>query len=156
MMSNLCTPGGLLPLLPEKMGANFFTSLGSEAWSKLFLAIGPEKEYPKLVSKFWGSPKNLQKGSKLVPNFVIFRLFCPFLHNGVRYHQSENGLLNYGNFPTISWKNGVLWSTMKYIIAAHLHPPCNLVSSLFTKLLDRWRHVGGGIPIGWSSIELIF
>jgi len=29
-------------------------------------------------------------------------------------------------------------------------------SSLFTKRLDRWRHVGGGIPTQRSSVELIF
>jgi len=28
-------------------------------WCKLFLAIGPEKEYPKLVLKFWGLPQKI-------------------------------------------------------------------------------------------------
>jgi len=79
MMSNSCTPMGKLePLSPQKIGAgaNFLTSLiRVGAWSKLFLAIGPEKEYPKLVLKFGGSPNKFAGGgSKLVPNFVIFRL----------------------------------------------------------------------------------
>jgi len=45
---------------------------------------------------------------------------------------------------------------MKYVIAAHSHQPGNLFSSLFTKRLDRWRHVGGGIPTRQRSVELIF
>jgi len=45
---------------------------------------------------------------------------------------------------------------MKYMIAAHSYPPCDLFSSLFTKRLDRWRHVGGGILTWLSSVELIF
>jgi len=62
-------------------------------------------------------------------------------------------------------KNGVLWSTMKYMIAVHSHPPCDLLSSPFTsnlfsnlstKRLNRWCHVGRGVPTRWSSIELIF
>jgi len=35
---------------------------------------------------------------------------------------------------------------MKYVITAHSHAPCDLFFSLFTKQLDRWRYVGGGIP----------
>ena len=37
-------------------------------------------------------------GPKISPNFVISdfcNFFCPFLQNGVRYQQSENGLLKY-------------------------------------------------------------
>jgi len=82
----------------------FLSPLRVGAWSKLFLAIGPEKEYPKLVLKFWGLPQiNLGGGVKFSPNFVIFRRFRPFLRNGARCHQSENGLANYGHFPTIWW-----------------------------------------------------
>jgi len=43
---------------------------------------------------------------------------------------------------------------MKYVTADHSHPPCDLFSSLFTKWLNRWRHVDGFIPTGWSSVEL--
>ena len=54
MMSNLCTPWGPSP---QKIRGGFFpTPLGLGAWSKLFLAIVPEKEYPKLILKFWGLP----------------------------------------------------------------------------------------------------
>ena len=39
--------------------------------SKLIVGIGPEYEYPKLVSKFWGlSPKKFEEGSKF-KNFDI-------------------------------------------------------------------------------------
>jgi len=36
---------------PKKFGgeAKFVSPLRVGAWSRLFLAIGPEKEYPKLV-----------------------------------------------------------------------------------------------------------
>jgi len=53
-------------------------------------------------------------------------------------------------------KNGVLWSTMKYVIVAHSQPPCDLFSSLYMKQLDSWHHAGGGIPTRRSSVELIF
>ena len=48
-----------MKLQDMKMTAtSFFTPLESEAWSKLFLAIGREKEYSKLqLFKFWGSLK---------------------------------------------------------------------------------------------------
>jgi len=52
--------------------------------------------------------------------------------------------------PRDAERYGVLWSTMNYVIAAHSHPPCDLLSSLFTKRLARWRHLGGGIPT-WRS-----
>jgi len=42
---------------------------------------------------------------------------------------------------------------MKYVIAAHSHPPYDLFSSLFTKRLDRRRHMGGGIPIRRSRVD---
>jgi len=46
------------PSPSKKLGrGEFFDLLRVEACSKLFLAIGPEKEYPKLVLKFWGLPK---------------------------------------------------------------------------------------------------
>ena len=32
--------------------------------SKLIVGIGPENEYPKLVSKFWGLPPKNLRGSK--------------------------------------------------------------------------------------------
>jgi len=32
---------------------------GRPAWSKLFLAVGPEKQYPKLVLKFWALPQKI-------------------------------------------------------------------------------------------------
>jgi len=55
IMSNLCTP---TRDPPKKWGwAKFFSPLRVGMWSKLFLAIGPENEYPKLVLKFGGSPK---------------------------------------------------------------------------------------------------
>jgi len=42
--------------LQKNLGAIFFTLLGLGVWSKLYIAIGPEKEYLKLVLKFWGLP----------------------------------------------------------------------------------------------------
>jgi len=35
-------------------------------------------------------------------------------------------------------------------------PTRDLFSSLFTKRLDRWRHVGRGIPTRRSSVKMIF
>jgi len=65
-MPNLCTPMET----PKIGGGTFFHHLGLEAWSKLFLAIGPEKEYPKLVLNSQGLSKINVRGSKLV-NFNI-------------------------------------------------------------------------------------
>jgi len=52
--------------------------LGS--WSKLFLAIGPEKEYPKLVLKF-GAPQINLKGVKVrtkkIRDFPTFSPISP-------------------------------------------------------------------------------
>ena len=56
MMSNLSTPVGDPPL---KLGVNFSLPLRVRVWTKLFLATVPEKEYPKLVLKFWGLPQKL-------------------------------------------------------------------------------------------------
>jgi len=43
------------PLPPKNLGAKFISPpLEFRVWFRLFLAIGPEKEYPKLVLKFWG------------------------------------------------------------------------------------------------------
>jgi len=104
MMSNLCTLIGTL--------SQFFSPYRVGAWSKLFLAIGPEKEYPNLGLKFWGLPPPQKKiaggGFKVSPNFLIFRLFHQFLHNRARYHQSENGLSNYGH----SLWDGEKWCTL--------------------------------------------
>jgi len=116
--------------------------------------------YRNWVQNLGGDP-SLEFGSlKPTPISVNFRLIFhfagPVLRNGPRYCQSKNGLLNKRHSSIRQWKNGVLWSTMKYMIAAHSHPPCNLFSSIFTKRLDRWRHMGGGILTRWSSVELIF
>ena len=99
--------GGALPPPKKKnLGAKFFSSsLGSGVWSKLFLAIVPEKEYPKLVLKFWGLPpqKKIAGGMgwlKISPNFAIFRLFCPFLQDGARYRESKNWFVIYGHSST--------------------------------------------------------
>jgi len=62
-----------------------------------FSGNSPEKKYPKLVSKFWGLPPRKFAGVKVRPNFVILRLFRPFLPNRARYQQSDNGLLIYGH-----------------------------------------------------------
>jgi len=45
---------------------------------------------------------------------------------------------------------------MNYVIAAHSHPPCDSIASLFTKRFARRRQVGAGIPTRRSSVELIF
>jgi len=50
-------PIGAPPPIKFGGGEIFSHPLGSGAWSKLFLTIVPEKEYPKLVLNFWGSPK---------------------------------------------------------------------------------------------------
>ena len=117
------------PSPPKKnWGAKFFPNpLGSAAWSKIFLAIVPEEKYPKLVSKFWGlPPKKFVGRVKISPNFMIFRLFCPFLQNGARYRQSKNGSVICGHFSTRWLRNGVLLSSMNYVIRPRRHPPSNL------------------------------
>ena len=67
---------------PKKIweGAKFSPNpLGSGAWSRIFLAIVPEKKYPKLVSKFWGSPpKKICRGSKLAQISRFSDLFAHF------------------------------------------------------------------------------
>jgi len=137
MLSNLCTPWGPLVLKEIWGGRNFFHPLGSRAWFKLFLAIVPEKEYPKLVLKFWGlSQKNLVV--KISPNFVIFRLVCPLLQNSTRYQQFENGLLNHRHSST-DGKNGVLRCTTNYVIEARKHPPSDLIAGLYTRWHARGR-----------------
>jgi len=157
MMSNLCTHWGGGPFPPPKKnkiwGAKIFSNpLGSGAWSKIFLAIVAEKKYRKLVSKFWGLPPKKFAGVKI--NFAIFRLFSPFLQNNVRYRQSKNGFVIYGHSATRWWRNGVLLSSMNYVILTRKHPPSDLIASLYTKRLARGA-VGGGIPIRRSSVEII-
>ena len=97
-----------------------------------FYSNRPWKGVSKTGFKILGAPpKKMFVGVK-VPNFVIFRLSRPFLHNGAIYHQSENWWSNYEH-PTRWWKNGVLWSTNKYVIAAHSQPPCGRRYSDSTK-----------------------
>ena len=88
-------------MVSKKLGAKFFpTPLGSGVWSKLFLAMVP-KRVPKTGFTILGArPKKFAGGVKVSSNFVIFRLFLPFLRNGAIYQQSENGLLNYRHSST--------------------------------------------------------
>jgi len=101
--------------------------------------VGYRCNFTNLVQNFGEWPPLKSEGSKIL-NFPI----CWWLLRiGPRYCQSKNGLLNWRHSSTRLWKNGVLRSTMKYVIVAHSHPPCDLFSSLFTKRLDRWRHMSG-------------
>ena len=43
---------------------------------------------------------------------------------------------------------------MNYVIKSRIHPPSDLIASLYTKRLARGV-VGGGIPIRRSSVEII-
>jgi len=151
MMFNLCTPWA-----PQKIGGRakfFLTPLKLGAWSKLFLAIVPEKEYPELVLKFWGLPKKFTGGVKVSPNFVIFRLFRPFLQNGGRYQQSENRLLNCRHSFT-RWKivyfvpPRITWSQLE-----NVNPLIWLPVFIQSDLPE--GAIGGGIPIRRSSVEII-
>ena len=45
-------------------------------WSKFFLAIGPVKEYPKLVSKFGGSPNKFVLGQSYSPGPSVCLSVC--------------------------------------------------------------------------------
>jgi len=99
-----------------------------------FLTVGPEKEYTN-VSKFWGLPKKFE-GVKVSPNFVIFWLFLPFLHNGGSYLQSENGLSNYGHVPTRWWKNGVLHPIIVFF-SQHMPMPSSTQNKNETRRLTR-------------------
>jgi len=75
-----------------------------------------------MVSKFGRlPPKKFARGVKIRTNFAIFRLFCPFLQNGVRYRQSKNGFVIYGHSSTRWWRNGT-----NYVIRTRIHPPSNL------------------------------
>jgi len=129
-MSNLCTPIGD-PSPKKNLGAKFFT-LRVRGVVQTFPSNRPWKGVSKTFKNFGGSPKHL-RGVTVSPNFVVFRLFRSFLRNGARYHQSENELSNYGQFPTSWCKNGLLCSTTKYVIAAHSHPPCGRRYSDSTK-----------------------
>jgi len=80
MMSNLCTrtPWGAPPPQKKIGGGEIFSHhLRVRAWSKLFLAIVPEKEYPKLVLKFWGLPLTNFAGGKSYAKFSDFLTFSP-------------------------------------------------------------------------------
>ena len=56
--------------------------------SKLIVGIGPENEYPKLVSKFWGLPsKKFEGGSKLAQ---ISRFSDFFAHFSKTVQDIEN------------------------------------------------------------------
>jgi len=153
MISNFCTA-----CPPQKNwggGEIFPTPLKSEAWSKLFLAIIPEKEYPKLVLKFWGFPKKFAGVVvKISPNFMIFRLFHPFLQNGARYHQSENGLLNYRHSSTRRKKRYTsVHHEFTWLKLENTHPPIWL--PVFIQSDSPEGAVGGNIPIRRSNVEII-
>jgi len=81
--------------------------------------------------KFWGlSPNKFAgRGSKLVPNFVIFRLFHPFPTTEWMW----KWIIELRTLPILMVKMVYLWSTNKYVIAAHLHPPCGQMYSDSTK-----------------------
>ena len=110
MMSNLCTTmGGPVPRPPpKKNGCEIFShAVRFGGVLQTFHSSRPWKGVSITGFKILGAPpKDLHWRVKFSPTFVIFWLFRPFLHNGVRYHQSENGLSNYRHFPT--WCLGLL------------------------------------------------
>ena len=140
MMSNLCTPWGALP--PKEIwGAKYFPNpLGSGGMVQNFSGNSPWKEVPNWFENIGGSPKkNLRGGAvKISPNFAIFRLICQFLQNSARYHQSRNGFVIYGHSSTKWWRNGVLLSSMNYVIRTRIHPPSDLFKLTF--LGDQGSH----------------
>jgi len=129
----------MVALSPQRKnwGEIFSRPLGSGAWSKLFLAIVSEKEYPKLVLKFWRPPKKFLGESKLAEISRFSDFFCPFLQNGARYCQSKNGFVICGHSSTRWLKIGVLRSTANYVIESRKHPPSYLIASLYIKRLTR-------------------
>ena len=138
MMSNLCTPWG--PSRKKIWGAKFFPHpLGSGGVVQNFSANSPWKEVPKTGFKILGAPPKKFAGVTISPNLAIFRLFCPFLQNGARYHQSKNGFVKCAEIPLPDWRNGVLLSTMNLVIQARKHPPSDLTAGLYTNLLARGR-----------------
>ena len=51
-------------------------------------------------------------------------------------------------------KNGLLRSTMNYVIQARKHPPSDLTAHLYTET-RQGATLGGGIPIRRGSVEII-
>jgi len=144
MMSNLCTPMG--GPLPKKFGKrNFFHPLGVGGMVQNFPSNRPWKgvSNPKLVLRVWELPPNKFMGRvKVSPNFVIFQLFRPFLPNGVRYHQSENGISNYGHFLTRWWQIvyfGPSWNTWLRLIRTH--PAISFSVFSQSDSMDTWVEV---------------
>jgi len=109
-------------------GKIFSLPLASGGVVQTFPGNSPWKGLPKTGFKILGAPRKkiCGRGIKINPNFVIFRLFRPFLQNGARYRQSKSGFLIYGHSSTRWWRNGVLLSSMNYVIRARRHPPSNL------------------------------
>ena len=132
----LCT---LMGTPPKKFSVRFFNPFRVGGVVQTFYSNRPCKGVSKTGFKIFWAPKNC-RGHQSSPNFVIFRLFRPFLHNGAScYHQSENGL---STTDTSLWDGetimyfGPLWNTWLRLICT--------------------RPVGGGIPTQRSSVELIF
>ena len=113
---------------PKKIwGAKFFPNpLGSGGVVQNFFGNSFWKEVPKTGFKNLGVPQRNLRGVKISPHFAIFRLFRPFLQNGARYRKSKNWFVIYGHSSTGWWRNGVLLSSMNYVMWTRTHPPSDL------------------------------
>ena len=149
MMSNLCTPWGEVKFFP--------TPLESGAWYKLFMAI-LEKEYPKLVLKFWGLPrkKNL-RGSKLA-KISWFSDFFAHFSKTVRHINNLKTDFKSVDIRLPDGKEMVcfsLRSTTNYVIQARKHPPSDLTAGLYTKRLARGRLWAEVFQFDARSVKII-
>ena len=120
-----------------------------------FSGNSPWKEVPKTGFKIWGLPqKNFAGGVIFSPNFAIFRLFCLFLQNGARYHQSKKRICNLQTFLYQSEEMMYFCSPwIKWSKLENTHPPIWL--PVFIQSFSPGATVGGGIPIWRSSVEII-
>jgi len=122
-------PWGALP--PKKFGGqNFSHPLGSGGVVQTFPGNSPEKGAPKTGFKILGAPppkKKFAGGSNLSQISWFSDFFYPFLQNGARYCQSKTGFVICGHSCTRWWRNGVLLSSMNYVIQTRKHPPSNLL-----------------------------
>jgi len=144
MMSNSCTPmGNPSPLKKNGAGRIFWPPSGRGTF-QTFPSNRPWKGVSKTGFKIFGAPLNkfAGGGSKLVPNFVILRLFRPFLHNVARIspftnlktdYQTTDTSIRYGEKMVYF---GPPWNTWLWLMCTH--------------------PVGGGIPTRWSNVKLMF
>jgi len=131
---------------PKKQLGQFFHPLRvTGPWSKLFLAIGPEKEYPKLVSKFWGFPNKFVGGIKVSPKFRDFPTFLPISPQRSKISPIWKRIIE---LRTLAYNTVTKWRTLKFPIWLH-KGLCKIflghkkVRGLFLKLAPPLLKLGG-------------